>query len=85
MGVNHRKDKSISHMLVLGAGAGSDVLQAIYHSARRVDAVGLDKNVAELGPIQFREFAGDLYDRPDVTRTKPRHGASPTPVRIISI
>ena len=55
------------HVLVLGAGAGSDVLQAIYHSARRVDAVELDKNVAELVRIQFREFAGDLYDRPDVT------------------
>ena len=31
------------HVLVLGAGAGSDVLQALYHNARSIDAVELDR------------------------------------------
>ena len=53
-------------VLVLGAGAGSDVLQALYHKARTIDAVELDGNVIDLVKKRFHEFAGDLYSRPDV-------------------
>ncbi len=51
---------------MLGAGAGSDVLQALYHKARAIDAVELDGNVIDLVKKRFHEFAGDLYSRPDV-------------------
>ena len=51
---------------MLGAGAGSDVLQALYHKARTIDAVELDGNVIDLVKKRFHEFAGDLYSRPDV-------------------
>lgn len=54
------------HVLVLGAGAGSDVLQAIYHHAGRIDAVELDSNVIDLVRNRFRDFDGNLYGRPDV-------------------
>jgi spermidine synthase len=54
------------HVLVLGAGAGSDVLQALYHNASAIDAVELDRNVIDLVRKRFHEFAGDLYTRPDV-------------------
>ncbi|WON72524.1 SAM-dependent methyltransferase [Nitrosospira sp. Is2] len=54
------------HVLVLGAGPGSDVLQALYHGASAVDAVELDRNVIDLVEQRFREFAGDLYHRPEV-------------------
>ena len=53
-------------MLVLGAGAGSDVLQALYFRAASVDAVELDRNVIDLVRRRFHDFAGDLYTQPGV-------------------
>ncbi|MBA4143705.1 MAG: SAM-dependent methyltransferase [Nitrosospira sp.] len=53
-------------VLVLGAGAGSDVLQALYHGAANVDAVELDRNVIDLMKQRFRDFSGDLYSRAGV-------------------
>ncbi|SCY57360.1 Spermine/spermidine synthase [Nitrosospira sp. Nl5] len=53
-------------VLVLGAGAGSDVLQALYHGAITIDAVELDGNVIDLIRQRFRDFAGDLYNHPQV-------------------
>jgi len=50
-------------VLVLGAGAGSDVLQALYHGAVTVDAVELNHNVIDLVQQRFRDFAGNLYNR----------------------
>ena len=54
------------HVLVLGAGPGSDVLQALYHGSAGVDAVELDRNVISLVTQRFRHFAGDVYHRPEV-------------------
>jgi spermidine synthase len=51
---------------VLGAGGGAGVLLALRHAARQVDAVELDPNVPALLRGKFRDFAGGLYDRPDV-------------------
>jgi hypothetical protein len=51
---------------VLGAGGGAGVLLALRHAARQVDAVDLDPNVPELLRGEFRDFAGGLYDRPEV-------------------
>jgi spermidine synthase len=51
---------------VLGAGGGAGVLLALRHAARQVDAVELDPNVPQLLRGEFRDFAGGLYDRPDV-------------------
>ncbi|SCX52307.1 SAM-dependent methyltransferase [Nitrosospira sp. Nsp1] len=53
-------------VLVLGAGAGSDVLQALYFHAASVDAVELDRNVIDLVRQRFHDFAGDLYAQPGV-------------------
>ena len=53
-------------VLVLGAGAGSGVLQALVHHARQVDAVDVDARMVELVRDRFSEFSGDLYRRPDV-------------------
>ncbi len=53
-------------VLVLGAGGGADVLQALYHGAHAVDAVELDPGVVRLVQDTHRTFAGDLYGRPDV-------------------
>lgn len=53
-------------VLVLGAGTGSDVLQALYHGATAIDAVELDQNIIDLVRKRFHDFAGGLYNRPDV-------------------
>ncbi len=53
-------------VLVLGAGAGSDVLQALYHGSAAVDAVELDRNVIDLVSRRFREYSGNLYEQPGV-------------------
>jgi spermidine synthase len=54
-------------VLVLGAGAGSDVLMALYHGASRVDAVELDPQMTELVASTYAGFAGHIYADPRVT------------------
>ncbi|MEO8417710.1 MAG: SAM-dependent methyltransferase [Methylophilaceae bacterium] len=53
-------------VLVLGAGTGMDVLQALYYEAAVVDAVELDANVAALVAQDNASFAGQLYQLPQV-------------------
>ncbi len=53
-------------VLVLGAGGGRNVLQAIYHQAKRIDAVELDANMVHIVQQQYAREAGNIYSRPDV-------------------
>ena len=53
-------------VLVLGAGAGADVLQALYHEAAAVDAVELNPQVIALVEQQFAAFSGKPYTAPGV-------------------
>ncbi len=53
-------------VLVLGAGGGADVLQAIRHRARTIDAVELNGQLAALVTKVHADIAGPLYDRPGV-------------------
>lgn len=48
-------------VLVLGAGAGADVLQAHYHGAREIDAVELNPQVVDLVRHRFAADAGGIY------------------------
>lgn len=54
-------------VLVLGAGGGADVLQALYHGAEKIDAVELDTQVVDLVRNSYGEFSGGIYDHDDVT------------------
>lgn len=49
-------------VLILGAGGGSDVLQARYHGVPRVDAVELDPRLAQLVQHDFADYTGRLYN-----------------------
>lgn len=49
-------------VLILGAGGGSGVLRALYHHARRIDAVELNPQMLELVERDFAVHAGHLYD-----------------------
>ncbi|MCP4045639.1 MAG: SAM-dependent methyltransferase [Gammaproteobacteria bacterium] len=54
-------------VLVLGAGGGTDVLQALYHHASRVDAVELNSQVVGLVNHEFAAHTGAIYELPKVT------------------
>jgi hypothetical protein len=53
-------------VLVLGAGAGADVLQAISLGARTVDAVELNPQVIDLVQRTFGDYSGKPYSLPGV-------------------
>jgi hypothetical protein len=53
-------------VLVLGAGAGADVLQAIYHRARAIDAVELNAQLIALVQADFADYSGKPYSAPAV-------------------
>jgi len=53
-------------VLVLGAGGGADVLQALYHRSSHVDAVELNPQLVELVNQTFANFTGALYQRPQL-------------------
>lgn len=49
-------------VLILGAGGGGDVLQALYQGAERVDAVELNRDVIEIVRDDFGVYAGGIFD-----------------------
>lgn len=53
-------------VLILGAGGGMDVLTALYHRARTIDAVEVNRQVAELVRRTYADFAGRIYNRKNV-------------------
>lgn len=52
--------------LILGAGGGADVLRALYHAARQVDAVEINPQMADLVRRDYAGFAGRLFRAPGV-------------------
>ena len=52
--------------LILGAGGGAEVLQAIYHDANDIDAVELNPQMIDIVRNDYGEFSGHLYDLPTV-------------------
>jgi hypothetical protein len=53
-------------VLVLGAGAGADVQQALNHGVARIDAVELNPQLIELVRQDHADWAGHLYEHPAV-------------------
>jgi len=53
--------KQHSDILILGAGTGSDILQANYHAIKHVDAVELNPQIIDLVQRKYADFAGYLY------------------------
>ncbi len=60
----HLLDKP--RVLILGAGAGADVLAALYHGAASIDAVALNPQTIQLVEETFAEFSGRPYHAPTV-------------------
>ena len=49
------------HVLILGAGGGSNVLQAQYHAVNKIDAVELNPQIVDLLQNDYADFSGGLY------------------------
>jgi hypothetical protein len=59
--------KTINKALILGAGTGSDVLQARFHQSLHIDAVEQNPQIINLVKQSYANYAGDLYTKPEVT------------------
>ncbi|MGJ0429785.1 SAM-dependent methyltransferase [Methylobacter sp.] len=59
--------RSLQNVLILGAGTGSDILQAHYHAIDRIDAVELNPQVVDLVEKKYADFAGRIYQNPHVS------------------
>ncbi len=70
--LDHSTDALAYHLtrrpevLVLGAGGGRSVFQAVGHGATRIDAVELNPDMIRLVRDDFADRAGHIYDRPGV-------------------
>ena len=58
-------------VLIVGAGGGADILQALYHATEqgnemKIDAVELNAQLLDIVGHRFSDFNGGLYQRPDV-------------------
>ncbi len=53
-------------VLILGAGGGSEVLQALYNHAQEIDAVEIDPEMVDLVGREYASFAGNIYGREKV-------------------
>ncbi len=53
-------------VLILGAGGGAEVLLALYRGAPEIDAIELNPQFVRLVKKTYADFAGRLYDRPEV-------------------
>jgi len=53
-------------VLLLGAGGGTDVLQALYHKASHADAVELNPQIVDWVQREYANFAGKLYEQDQV-------------------
>ena len=58
--------KQLSNILILGAGTGSDILQAMYHTIKHIDAVELNPQVIGLVKEKYADFAGRIYSSTNV-------------------
>ncbi len=68
-------------VLVLGSGAGADVLQAVYHQASAVDAVELNPQVIDLVQGRFAAFSGKPYSAAASVSLPARRADSWRPAR----
>ncbi|MCX4192842.1 SAM-dependent methyltransferase [Methylophaga sp. OBS1] len=58
--------RAMDDVLVLGAGTGSDVLQALLFQSPHIDAVEANPQMIELVQDDYAAYAGNLYNLPQV-------------------
>lgn len=58
--------KRPARVLIMGAGGGIDVLSALYYGAQTVRGVEINPSIVKAVKTRFADFAGDIYNRPNV-------------------
>lgn len=58
--------KQINQALIIGAGGGTDVLQAKYHNTDKIDAIELNPQIVDQLNNTFADFAGHLYQQKNI-------------------
>jgi hypothetical protein len=53
--------RPLQRVLILGAGGGSEVLQALQQGVRHIDAVELNPQIVDLVRQQYGDFSGHIY------------------------
>ncbi len=53
-------------VLILGSGGGSEVLTALYHGAKSIEAAEINPQIVDLVKKKYSEFSNDIYSRPEV-------------------
>ena len=53
-------------VLIIGAGGGGDVLQALHQGAEHVDALEVNRDVIDIVRDDFGAYGGDIFDHPRV-------------------
>lgn len=57
---------NIQQLLIVGAGGGSDILQAVFHKTDQIDAVELNPQIIKLLSNQFAQYSGNIYQQDNV-------------------
>ncbi len=52
--------------LIIGAGGGADVLQAIFHDTPSIDALEINPQISKLTTDTYADFSGNLYKKNNV-------------------
>jgi len=57
---------TINNLLIVGAGGGSDILQAYFHQAREIDVIEHNKQIIDLLEKDFSQYSGDLSQKANI-------------------
>jgi hypothetical protein len=58
--------EELDQVLIVGAGGGTDLLQAKYHHSKSINAIELNAQIADLVDQQFGNFTGSPFSQPGV-------------------
>jgi len=54
------------HVLIIGAGGGSEVLSALYHQAPYIEAIEVNPQIVKLVKEEYGNFSNHIYSLPEV-------------------
>ena len=54
------------HVLIIGGGSGTEILNAMYHGAKNISVVELNADIIHMMQGPYKTFSGDIYGSADV-------------------
>jgi spermidine synthase len=53
------------HVLIIGGGSGTEILNAMYHGAKSISVVEMNRDIIHLMQGPYKTFSGDIYSSAD--------------------